>query len=957
MADPSETNNNPGEGSPDDFNSWDWHRIMTAIVGYYGNNADSGLSNPQSIYTAANTLEYVKNTLQMVSQSIQDQADALSYGDDAPWKGEAATAFNQMMYSLSRNIHANAQVLGGDVPEDDIPNQIYHNGQHLEYAQQTLHDIDHWYADQAVKRGAQVIDNVVMVHEDQQVVDAMNKDMRSVITSLSNHYTVTNDGFTPPDTSDHGGPNGTGGNQPPPPPPVDPYNPNGGPNPYNNPNDPFGNNGPNGPSNPFNDNFNAQNGPNGPGGSNFNPPPVKNFDVPNDPNGTGGGPGGGGGSAFNPPPVSNFPGGGPADLSNFPGGSNPNNLSNFPGGSDPNNLSSFNPPPVSNFPGGGDPTNGGANGGSNLGGQDFVPPPVSNFPGLGNNLGGSNGLDGSKGLNNSGLNLSDPFKDSGGLDTSGLGNNIKAPLTNFPGDTGGVGGGASGLGSDGLGGLGSNLESSAPPPLSEFPGLNTDTSNLDGSNNAGAGQQPGGSPMMPPGGMGGMGGAGNQGKDPGKSDASGLLNPIKFPGDLTGGFDSSNLLHGGGGASSGGGGGLSGLSGFDGLKGLEGTSGGGSSDLLPLSGFPGSTDVSDPSLANLGGENGLNGFGSDPTGLTTQGLAGGGAPGAPGAGSPMMPPGGMGGMGGAGQQGKEPGKSDASGLLNPTMFPGGAVDNAGDPSVLITGGAGASGGSGGLSGLSIPPVPEAAPVGQPDEGISVETPVLPVQETGQPQQMLPGGPMMTAPPADPTQQSGTTRSEASNLLAPNQAAFSDNGFAEPGPHHGHPGGTEHHAVENEPPASPDRVAMVHEPDGVEDFAAWDAGGAASAAVLPWLFGRRGKDGGDGDLRTDAPAEDNDKWAQGDLSGVPAPAEQQHLATWRPEKVVPGSGPAEEVVYRSSGEMPPPRPEPEPEPAADAGAATDSEETEEEPERTSADLLDRRSEQWDTRGSDLPGVLG
>jgi len=125
-------------------------------------------------------------------------------------------------------------------------------------------------------------------------------------------------------------------------------------------------------------------------------------------------------------------------------------------------------------------------------------------------------------------------------------------------------------------------------------------------------------------------------------------------------------------------------------------------------------------------------------------------------------------------------------------------------------------------------------------------------------------------------------------------------------------------------------------------------------VLPWLFGRRGQDDSDGDTQTDAPAEDNDKWMQGDLSGVPASADQQHLATWRPEKVVPGSGPAEEVVYRSSGAMPPPQPEPEPEPAADAAA---DETEEEEPERTSADLLDRRSEQWDTRGSDLPGVLG
>jgi len=96
MADSSETNNNPGEGSPDDFSGWDWHKIMTAIVGYYGNNADTGFSVPSSLYQAANTLEYVKNALQMVSQSIQDQADALSYGDDAPWKGAAAAKLTQL---------------------------------------------------------------------------------------------------------------------------------------------------------------------------------------------------------------------------------------------------------------------------------------------------------------------------------------------------------------------------------------------------------------------------------------------------------------------------------------------------------------------------------------------------------------------------------------------------------------------------------------------------------------------------------------------------------------------------------------------------------------------------------------------------------------------------------------------------------------------------------------------
>jgi hypothetical protein len=463
--------------------------------------------------------------------------------------------------------------------------------------------------------------------------------------------------------------------------------------------------------------------------------------------------------------------------------------------------------------------------------------------------------------------------------------------------------------------------------------------------------------------MGGMGGAGQGNKEPGKSDASGLLSPIKFPGDLGTAIDPSGLLNGGGGAS-GGGGGLSGLDGLDGAKKLESFPGGGAGADLPLSGFPGGTDVSDPALANLGGENGL---GSDLTGLSTEGLAGGGTAGAPGSGMPMMPPGGMGGMGGAGQGNKEPGKSDASGLLNPMLFPGGAVDNAGDPSVLLSGGPGASGGSGGLSGLDLPQeqFPAGpAPIGLPDNGISVDNPSLPVQEAAQqPQQAMPGMPMMPGMGGMGGQQPGSKegeRSDASGLLTPDGSTFADHdaligqpqGGARPLQHHVHPGGTEHHPAEDEPATSPDRVARVDDGGGAEDFTAWDAGGAASAAVLPWLLGRRGRgDGEDEDLQTDAPAEDNDKWVQGDMRGVPAPAEQQHLATWRPEKVVGGAA-VEQPVMRSSAAMP----EPEPEPEADPDVAADGED-EEEPERTSADLLDRRSEQWDSRSSDLPGVLG
>jgi uncharacterized protein YukE len=997
MADPSETNNNPGEGTPDDFSTWDWHKIMTAIVGYYGSASNSGLSNPQSLKDAANALNYVKGALEMVGQSIRDQADALSYGDDAPWKGEAATAFNSKMYQLSQNIKATAQVLNGDVAADNIPNQVFQNGVRLDSAIQTIHAIDQWYADQALARGASKDkDGYVMVHEDQVIVDMMTNDMRKVITNLSGHYQVTNDGFTAPSTDDLPGPN-DGGNIPPPP----------GGDGGGGDNNPFGD----GNNNPFGDGG----GGGGGGGSDFTPPPVKAFTGGGDGGGGGGdglgGGGGGGGSDFTPPPVSQFPGGGDGLGGDGLGGGDGG------GGLGGNNLAAI--PPPSQFPGGGDGLGGdglgdtglgggGSGGGSGGGGSDFVPPPVSQFPG---GLGGGGGGLGNTGLGNSGLGNSgldglgknsDLFNDKSGLDTGGLGDNkfSPPPISQFPGDLGAGGGGGAGggLGDDKLGGpggsglddlknLANNLEQNAP---NAFPGLGDGTGGgLGGANN----NQLGAGGMPPMGGMGGgMGGMG-QNNPPPKSDASGLLNPTKFPGSLDGDiFDPSTLLHGGDGAS-GGGGGLSGLDGLQGLDGLDdvkgfngldgldnlastgGGGGGSGADLPPVSGFPGGTDVNDPSLAGVGGDHGLGqgGFGDGLGGNDQQLLPAGGGPagttGAPGSGMPMSP--GMGGMGGGmGNQNQAQPKSDASGLLNPTAFPGGdATDYAGDPSVLLSGGTGAAGGSGALFGLddtAPAPVAEAAPATLPDDGTAVDQPDLPVADVteaaAEPQPAMPGVPLMMAPGMVPGQPSSTTpgghRSDASELLAPG-AGFGESAFAEGHGGH-HPGGTEHIGVPSAEPATPpDRVAMVHGSDGAEDFTAWEVGGATSAAVLPWLFGRKGKDGEE-DLATDAPVEDNDKWVQGDLRGVPAPAEDQaKLATWRPGKIIPGSSePEPEVIGpRSSFHVPDPNAEPEPEPEP---AVAEGEEPEEEPERTSADLLDRRSDQWDSqdgRGSDVPGVLG
>src|SRR5438445_488990 len=192
-----------GSGSADDFSTWDWKQIEAAITGIAAAHSGDAqgfqdalqVSNPQTLFAAANTFEYVKQTLMMVYDSIEKQTDALTHGDNAPWKGPASESFRKMMSVLSRTVKANAQVLMGDVAADDIPSQVNHNGLQLATAIKTIHDIDIWYANEAVKQGAHVINGLVMVHEKPQIVSMMTHDMRQVISTLSGHYSVTNDGF------------------------------------------------------------------------------------------------------------------------------------------------------------------------------------------------------------------------------------------------------------------------------------------------------------------------------------------------------------------------------------------------------------------------------------------------------------------------------------------------------------------------------------------------------------------------------------------------------------------------------------------------------------------------------------------------------------------------------------------------------------------------------------------
>ena len=504
-----------GGTSPDDFNSWSWKQIMAAIKGISAASSDDtagfeaaqSVSDPSTLYDAADTILGVQQTLQMVYRSVSDQADALSGGDDAPWNGDAATAFNTMMDKLSRKIKANADVLsGGDSGTDAIPHQLWKNGQQLDTAIRTVDAIDAWYAQQAVALGVQPMGNgLIPVSQNAKIVEMLNHDMRQVITSLAGKYLITVDAVRNPDTAQTDTPN---------PDMPDP----GGPG----PDDPFG-----GGGNPFGDGPNADIGGGPGGGGTGDPSPFP-----------------GGGGTGDPSP---FPGTG--DTSPFPGGDG--GLGGGPGGVDaaafPGDTGlggggDTGIGPVTPFPGLGVGGDTGGLGDTGTSAPSLLGDPSAfSDPGLGDTsgLGGGAAFSGDTGLG--GVGDGGVGELGGGVPEGGLGTD--APVEGFPGAAGagngmgsgmpmmppGMGGGAPQTGAD------TKSDSSALLAPMPFPGgLGLDDVGLPGVLEGG-GAAGGGEGLSGLDGLGdaaGMGGGVPPTTADTKTDASALLVPTTFPGDF-----------------------------------------------------------------------------------------------------------------------------------------------------------------------------------------------------------------------------------------------------------------------------------------------------------------------------------------------------------------------------------------------------------------------------------------
>ncbi|MGW2637361.1 hypothetical protein, partial [Streptomyces sp. NPDC001348] len=189
-----------------DYSNWDWKHIMAAITGgaaYTGSDLEqkaAGYSNPLTVQNAANTFWYVQEVLKEVGDDLVGLAESVT-GENGFWKGEAATAFSSAISGLGRQTLQMADVLSGGVTGDNnVPQQLANNAQHLYEAIAKVKDIDNWYAKEAARIDPDLVmsNGLVRVSANEKIVKMMTDDMRQVLVALAKHYKINKDSISQP---------------------------------------------------------------------------------------------------------------------------------------------------------------------------------------------------------------------------------------------------------------------------------------------------------------------------------------------------------------------------------------------------------------------------------------------------------------------------------------------------------------------------------------------------------------------------------------------------------------------------------------------------------------------------------------------------------------------------------------------------------------------------------------
>ncbi|MFI7499926.1 hypothetical protein ACIBVL_15765 [Streptomyces sp. NPDC049687] len=187
--------NNSVMGSSNDYDNWDWKQIEAVIVG--GSNMAKTdevnrahtVASPQSLYDAGDTFQFVQDVLQMVSENIVAQANALAGEKDSPWQGTAADAFMTMMQTFSKQVASSANALSGGSMNASVAQTLVDAGNDLAVAQANIVTIDHWYGQQALNIGIKPMKNgLIPVSKSPEIVRMMTEDMRKVLHTLARQY-------------------------------------------------------------------------------------------------------------------------------------------------------------------------------------------------------------------------------------------------------------------------------------------------------------------------------------------------------------------------------------------------------------------------------------------------------------------------------------------------------------------------------------------------------------------------------------------------------------------------------------------------------------------------------------------------------------------------------------------------------------------------------------------------
>ncbi|MEU8472555.1 WXG100 family type VII secretion target, partial [Streptomyces sp. NPDC029006] len=211
------------QGSPSDYDGWDWKQIMAAITGGSalvpgegGDGRASSVSSPQTLVKAANDFQFVQEVMAMVAKSLADQAKALAGGNGAPWQGGAADAFMDAMTTFSKQVASNAEALGGGSTGSSVAQNLVWSANALSVAQANIHSIDAWYANQAARLGVKPMANGLMpISQKPELVQMMTDDMRAELKKLASNYAQVSQNLgrvqPKPVVSPTKNPDGTGG--------------------------------------------------------------------------------------------------------------------------------------------------------------------------------------------------------------------------------------------------------------------------------------------------------------------------------------------------------------------------------------------------------------------------------------------------------------------------------------------------------------------------------------------------------------------------------------------------------------------------------------------------------------------------------------------------------------------------------------------------------------------------